>query len=188
MEAITRRLGAMENALSTVSAAQEATGGRLTATLEDLNRISVRLSGLTAAPSPSAEEAAVPAGPVGEAMFLYHEPRKGETLWSIAKRYYGKGGFYPVLLEHNPGLGIYFDPDYGGIRVLKDRQRAKEVFAAVMSSRGNSTLFRYRVVEGDTWEQVSRRLFGHASKATELATLNPSIGLVAGERVFVPLP
>lgn len=195
MAAITQRLDAMENELSAVSANQAAAGGRFSAPVEDLNKISEglmslqqRLSELTAALSPRADALTVPSGPAREEAFLYHEPSKGETLWSIARRYYDNGRLYPVLLEHNPGLGIYFDRGYGRIKVLKDRERAKQVLAEVISARGKRSLFRYKVVAGDSWARIAKRFFGQAGKATELAALNPRVGLAPGERVLVPLP
>jgi LysM repeat protein len=194
-EAITQRLDAMENGLSAVSANQEAVSGRFSVTLEELNKMSERLASLqegfpalTAERSSSAAEPAVPSDLAPEDMFVYHEPRNGDTLWSIARRHYDNGRFYPVLLEHNPGLGIYFDPGYGRIKILKNRRLAEEVLADVIAVREGRTGFRYKVVEGDTWERISERFFGQVNKATELARLNSPVDLVPGQRVFVPLP
>jgi LysM repeat protein len=195
IEATTQRLAAMEQKLSDLSAKQNTVIGHFSASLEQLSRISERLvaleekpSGLTAvgAPSTAANTGAI--GTAREDMYIYHNPRKGETLWSIAKRYYDSGQFYPVLLEYNPGLGIYFDQSYGRIKVLKDRRLAKQVLAAVRVVRGNRILFRYKVMEGDTWERISERFFGHARNVGELMALNPGVGLVTGDRVLVPLP
>ncbi len=195
MEATTQRLVAMEHKLSDLSGNQNTVIGRFSATLEQLSKISERLaslveerSSLSAEWSPSTDENTVPMDTAHEDMFLHHDPGKGETLWSIAKRYYDSGRFYPVLLEHNPGLGIYFDHSYGRIKVLKDRQRAKQVLSEVRVVRRNRTLFRYKVVEGDTWERISERFVGHVRNVGELVALNPSVSLVSGDRVLVPLP
>jgi len=195
IEAIAQRIGAMDKGLSDLSADQQATGEGFSAAFEYLNEISNRLilleeelSDLTAELSPVTDQGGGPSGLAREDMFLYHEPHQGETLWSIAVRHYGDGRLYPVLLEYNPGLGIYFDRSYGRIRILKDRQQAKKTLADVLAVREGISLFRYRVVKGDTWERISKRFFGQAGKAGELATLNPQVGLVPGERVFVPLP
>jgi hypothetical protein len=195
MEGITQRLGTVEKRLSAVVVHQQAVGKRLSATREYLRKIAVRLlalqkgvSDLTASLPPSPGEATIASSPTHEDRFLYHLPGKDETLWSIAERYYGNGRFYPVLLEYNPGLGIYFDRGYGRIKILRDRQRAQEVLADVTLTQGNRTLFRYRVMEGDTWERLARRFFGHTDRAAELAALNPHTELTAGKRILIPLP
>ena len=196
LEAVTQRLVAIENRLTTVSAAQEAVGtGRFSAILEHLSKLSERLVLLEKGfydnaqeRSPSADENSVPGGTARDDAFLYHEPGKGETLWSIARRYYDSGRFYPVLLEYNPGLGIYFDRCYGRIKILKDRQRAKQVLDEVMTVRGNATLIQYKVMKGDTWERISERLYGNTAEVAKLLALNPGVGLAPGGRVFVPLP
>ena len=194
LEAATQRLVAIERKLSDLSANQDTVIGRFSETLEQLSKISERLallegefSDLTAVWPPFTNENTVAMGTAHEDMFLHHKPGKGETLWSIAKRYYDSGRFYPVLLECNPGLGIYFDPSYGRVKVLKDRQLANQVLTEVTVVRGNRTLIRYKVVEGDTWERISERFFGHVRNVGELVALNPSADLVAGDRVLVPL-
>jgi hypothetical protein len=195
IDATTQRLVTMEQKLSDFSASQNTVIERFSATLEQLSRISERLVSLEEKPSSptvvgSSSSAAntVAIGSAHEDMFIYHKPRKGETLWSIAKRYYDSGHFYPVLLEYNPGLGIYFDQSYGRIKVLKDRRLAKQLLTKVRVVRGNRTLFRYKIVEGDTWQRISTHFFGHARNVGELMALNPRVGLATGDRVLVPLP
>jgi LysM repeat protein len=197
METITQRLVAIENGLTAVSAAhQEAVGtGSFSAILEYQSKLSERLVCLekefydiAQGRSPSPDENSVPVGTARDEVFLYHEPGKGETLWSIARRYYDSGRFYPVLLEYNPGLGIYFDRSYGRIKILKDRQRAKQVLDEVMTVRGNVTLIHYKVMKGDAWERISERFYGNTADVAKLLALNPGVGLAPGDRVFVPLP
>lgn len=196
METITQRLVAIENGLTTVSAAQEAVGtGRFSAILEDLSKLSERLISLekgfydiAQGRSPSSDENSVPVDTARGEVFLFHELGKGETLWSIARRYYDSGHFYPVLLEYNPGLGIYFDRSYGRIKILKDRQRAKQVLDEVMTVRRNTTLIQYKVMKGDTWERISERFYANTANVPKLLALNPGLALVPGDRVFVPLP
>ncbi len=119
--------------------------------------------------------------------FLYHPSSQTDTLWDIAKRYYGKGHFYPVLLEYNPGLSIYYDRNYGKIKVLRDPQKAQQVLKSLVTISSKGTLFQYRVEQGDTWRHLSRRFFGHGGKTTELMTLNENIELVPGQRISIPL-
>jgi LysM repeat protein len=119
---------------------------------------------------------------------LYHEPQPNESLWDIASQYYQQGTLYPVLLETNPGLGIYFDPDYGKLRILKDRQAAKDLFARWVFTSGAKTFFRYPVQAEDTWETLSERFYGRVNEAASLQALNANIPLRPGTRVTVPLP
>jgi LysM repeat protein len=129
---------------------------------------------------------ALPSDPEPE--FLYHEPQPNESLWDIASQYYQQGTLYPVLLETNPGLGIYFDPDYGKLRILKDRQAAKDLFARWVFTSGAKTFFRYPVQAEDTWETLSERFYGRVNEAASLQALNANIPLRPGTRVTVPLP
>jgi hypothetical protein len=126
--------------------------------------------------------------PDPEFKFLYHELQRNESLWDIASQYYQQGTLYPVLLETNPGLGIYFDPDYGKLRILKDRQAAKDLFARWVFTSGAKTFFRYPVQAEDTWETLSERFYGRVNEAASLQALNANIPLRPGTRVTVPLP
>ena len=129
---------------------------------------------------------ALPSDPEPE--FLYHTPQPNESLWNIASQYYQQGTLYPVLLETNPGLGIYFDPDYGKLRILKDRQAANDLFARWVFTSGAKTFFRYPVQAEDTWEQLSERFYGRVDEAASLRALNANIALQPGIRVTIPLP
>lgn len=196
IETINERLVAIEKSLTIVSAAQGATvTRRFSAILEDLSRLSERLMSLEKgvydiAPEQflSSNENGVSTVSARDEAFLYHEPKKGETLWSIARRYYDSGHFYPVLLEYNPGLGVYFNRSYGRIKVLRNRQRAKQVLNEVMTVRGNATLIQYRVTKGDTWERIAKRFYGNTAELAKILAANPQVVLAPGDRVVVPMP
>lgn len=191
MEALSHRLKMAEEKLVAISANQEAAYARLSATLAQVSSLDERFALLEQALSPSlpaATAAAAHGGGQDEGeIFYYHEPRPGERLWDIAKQYYGNGRFYPVLLEYNPGLGIYYGRDYGKIKILRDPQRAKAVLEELVSTGEKGTLFQYKVGEGDSWSRLSRRFFGHGDKVAALRALNPNARLVPGERVSIPL-
>lgn len=196
METINQRLVVLNNRLTTLSAARETdVTRRLSAILEDLSKFSERLISLekgaydiTPERFLSSNENGVSTVSARDEAFLYHEPKKGETLWSIARRYYDSGHFYPVLLEYNPGLGIYFNRSYGRIKVLRNRQRAKQVLNEVMTVRGNATLIRYKVTKGDTWERISKRFYGSTADVAKLLAANPQVVLAPGGRIVVPMP
>lgn len=197
MEALSHRLKTAEEKLVAISANQEAAYARLSATLDQVSNLDGRFALLEQAlsRSPATVTAATASGTTaadgggqdeGE-IFYYHEPQPGESLWDIARQYYGDGRFYPVLLEYNPGLGIYYSRDYGKIKVLRDYQRAKAVLEKWVSVGEKGTLYQYKVREGDSWSRISRRFFGHGDKAAALRALNPHARLVPGERVSIPL-
>lgn len=186
IDALAPHIRAIEDTLSVLARTQKASRTDFSTVAHRLSEISERVRALEA----QVPEIALPT-PTGAGLeeddFFYHQPLKGETLWTIAERYYGSGRFYPVLLEHNPGLGIYYGPGYGAIRVLRNRHQAKEVLDRLIVDRGKHTLFRYRVAKGETWEHLSRRFFGHRSGVAELSALNGERQPVPGQRVLIPL-
>jgi LysM domain len=110
----------------------------------------------------------------------------GDTLWGIAKRHYGTGHLYPVLLALNPGLGIHFSPG-AEIRLPADRVAAQRLLAGVVAERKGRRVLRYPVVADDTWERISRRLYGHTRAAAGLRHLNGGSAPEPGTSIWVPL-
>lgn len=119
--------------------------------------------------------------------FLVHEPRKNESLWLIAQRYYQQGMLYPAILETNPGLGIYFDPDYGPLRLPPNRQAAEAIVARVVFTNGVQRFLRYQVQVADTWQIIAEQFYGRGSSTARLQTLNADAQPQPGTRVLVPL-
>jgi hypothetical protein len=148
----------------------------------------------TARPSAEASpvvEGAAPAeaaAPVEKApeLVLHHHLRPGETLWSIAKRYYGKGHLYPVLIAQNPGLGVNHSGT-GVLRIFADPADALELYRRITPPGAEGRLFRYRVQPGDNWRELARRFLGRASRAPELMALNPMSNLTPGKQVLIAL-
>lgn len=177
---------AIEDTLSVLVQGQKASRMDCSTVVQHLSEVSERVRALEAQVLAITVPTLTEVG-LEEDDFFYHQPLKGETLWTIAERYYGSGRFYPVLLEHNPGLGIYYGPGYGAIRVLRYRHKAKDILDALIVEWGEQTLFRYRVAKGETWVQLSQRFFGHRGGVAELSTLNGERQPVPGQRVLVPL-
>jgi hypothetical protein len=131
------------------------------------------------------KEAAAPAEKPPE-LVLHHHLRRGETLWSVAERYYGRGQLYPVLIAHNPGLGIYHR-GAGTLRIFADPNEAAEMYRRITPPGGEGRLFRYRVEPNDDWRELARRFLGRPSRAAELVALNPESDLTPGEQVLIAL-
>jgi LysM repeat protein len=129
------------------------------------------------------------AEPEPDPAFLYHEPRENESLWLIAQKYYQQGGLYPALLETNPGLGIYFEPDDGPLRLPPSRQAAEAIVTRVVFTKDARRFFRYQVQEGDTWQRIAERFYGNRRRndAAWLQALNADAQPQPGTRVVVPL-
>jgi hypothetical protein len=123
-----------------------------------------------------------------EPAVLYHEPHQNETLWGIAHKYYQQGRLYPALLETNPGLGIYFAPAYGQLRLPADRQGAEAIVARVVFTKDARRFFRYPVQVADTWQSIAERFYGRGDEAAWLQVLNAEAQPQPGTRVVVPLP
>jgi LysM repeat protein len=120
--------------------------------------------------------------------FLVHAPRQNESLWGIAQTYYQQGWLYPAILETNPGLGVYFAPDYGQLRLPPNRQAAAAIVARVVFSKDARRFLRYQVQVADTWQSIAVRFYGRRDEAARLQALNAAAQLQPGTRVVVPLP
>jgi len=129
------------------------------------------------------------AEPEPDPAFLYHEPRQNESLWLIAQKYYQQGGLYPALLETNPGLGIYFEPDAGPLRLPANRQAAEAIVTRVVFTKEAKRFYRYQVQEGDTWQRIAALFYGNrrGNDAAWLQALNADSQPQPGTRVVVPL-
>jgi nucleoid-associated protein YgaU len=126
---------------------------------------------------------------------ILYQSKKHETLWSIAKENYGKGYYYPVLIELNPGLSIYNHFSYGNIRILKKQAKALEIYKQNTFKKNNIIYYRYPVLFQDSWEKISKRFYGNSHKAGDLISINSvspisidlSIDLTEGMRVAIPV-
>jgi len=121
-------------------------------------------------------------------VFFYYQFQGNETLWSIAKHLYGKGIFFPLLLEYNPGLGIYYDSNFTSLKILKDRKKAIKQLRRLIVKTDEGRLFRYRVAAGDRWQTLSKRFYGNSAQTDQLIALNNNVPLTVGTRILIPLP
>lgn len=197
IERLAGRLEAIEGGLDALLSEQARTFERATAAGERATEIAERVRGiedhlarLSVAASRAAREAAAEdANPRVEKideLVLHHHLGSGETLWSVAKRYYGRGQLYPVLITQNPGLGIYHRRA-GILRIFADPDEATELYRRITPPGGEGRLFRYRVEPGDDWRRLAKRFLGRPGRAPELVALNPESDLIPGEQVLIAL-
>ncbi len=118
--------------------------------------------------------------------FVIHEVVRGDTRWAIAQKYYGSGDTYPVLFEHNGYLPPGRLKPGQQIQVMTDPQLAREIYQRNLHASRGGVRWTSAAREGDTLRSVAARFYGRAAVA-KIARLNPSMELVAGQRIEVVL-
>jgi LysM repeat protein len=119
--------------------------------------------------------------------FWTYEAHENDTLWGIAKRYYGSGDYYPVLIDHNSHLEIYDIGDGVRMRILKDAGLAKEIYKEVTESKGNTVYFKYTVAKGDTLRSLAKKFYKTGYMVERITDLNPEMKLEPGKRIKILL-
>lgn len=122
-----------------------------------------------------------------DAAFWSYTANENDTLWGIAKKYYGSGHYYPVLLEHNPNVGIYDVGDGVRLRILKYSGLAKKINRNITEREGNKLYFHYRVAEGDTLGSLASKFYKTRDMWKRITDLNSDMKLQPGERIRILL-
>jgi len=89
--------------------------------------------------------------------FKMYKAKDGDTLWDIARRFYGQGLYYPVLLEHNPDINIYDITHHTTLRYLCDKDQAPKVYKKITGMINDKKYWKYKVRPGDTKSSVVKR-------------------------------
>jgi hypothetical protein len=95
--------------------------------------------------------------PAAGTAFKYYQAGETDTLWGIAKRFYGSGFYYPVLLEHNPDLAIYTIGRKDRIAILQDGGLAKRIFNEITENQGGILYWYYTVRLEDTPASIGQK-------------------------------
>ena len=119
--------------------------------------------------------------------FWTYTANENDTLWGIAKKHYGSGHYYPVLLEHNPNVGIYNVGDGVRLRILKYSGLAKKINESITEREGNKLYFHYRVAEGDTLGSLACKFYKTRDMLKRITDLNSDMKLQPGGRVSILL-
>ena len=88
--------------------------------------------------------------------FVY-QARETDTLWGIAKRFYGKGRYYPVIMEQNPQLRISDIGSKSIMSLFSDPAQVPSIYADKTERKGGMLLWKYTVQPEDTQESISSR-------------------------------
>ena len=110
-----------------------------------------------------------------------HIVRRGETLWSIAERYYGTGFVHEDLLAYNrsrvrtvkdisPGLNLLI-PDRSELG-LAPRTHASNTQSKIAPPAAKMAPRSYTVRKGDTLSEISQKLLGTSKRWEEILALN----------------
>ncbi|MBI4678870.1 MAG: LysM peptidoglycan-binding domain-containing protein [Elusimicrobia bacterium] len=120
--------------------------------------------------------------------FLNYRARAGDTLWRLADRFYGSGRLYPVIIEHNPHLGVYaFEPG-SAVRILMDGAQAGKIYKRLRVERDGKILWSYRVSDLDTPDSIARKFYKAEDASAWVRGLDSKATLKPGGRILIPLP
>ncbi len=122
-----------------------------------------------------------------EEAFWVHRATGKETLWRIAHKYYGSGFYYPVLLKHNPGIGIHDIQKDLALKILKDPAQAEQIYKKVTERRGDRFYYLYVLEKGDTFEAIAQRFYGTQTAVEQIRWLNPDVAGNPGETIRIGL-
>ncbi|EFK10294.1 LysM domain protein [delta proteobacterium NaphS2] len=118
-------------------------------------------------------------------IYTDYEVGENETLWRIAKKCYGNGFYFPVLMELNSGLGVYNLEKGARLKVLKDSGRAEHLYHQIVRVAGKRIWYGYRVINGDNFEGIAVKLYGSEGTVQRIMNDNPQASLQPGERIQV---
>lgn len=90
--------------------------------------------------------------------FHYHA-RKTDTLWGIARRFYGNGKYYPLIMEHNPHLVISDITAGRAMRIISDPDPAMlaDMYREKTEWRNSMLLLRHVIQPGETRDSIYAR-------------------------------
>ena len=119
--------------------------------------------------------------------YAVYDVSEDETLWRIAKNCYGSGFYFPVLMELNPGLGVYNLEKGERLKIFKDTGRAEQLYHQIIRVAGKRVWYGYRVIKGDSLEGLAAKLYGSEETAKRIMSDNPHASFQPGERIRVEL-
>lgn len=120
--------------------------------------------------------------------FFVYDAKDEDTLWRISRKYYGSGYYFPVLLEHNPHVGVYAVGEKVRIRILRDIGQVRQIYRRIVRKEGNIRYWIYTMSEGDTLESVAQKFFKTTEEGREkILALNPGGPFYPGKKIRILL-
>lgn len=117
-------------------------------------------------------------GPRKAGFWIYRSDGR-DTMWSLAERYYGAGRLYPVLMEHNPKVGIFHIKGGTAIRILKEPDQAKYIYPRIVSREGDRLYWYYTVSGKDTVKSIANRFLRGENRLKHMPR--------PGQKIRIPL-
>lgn len=118
-------------------------------------------------------------------IYYTYKWRPNDSLWRIAKKYWGVGAFYPVILELNPSLNIQVNPPNTPLKILKDRNQVKKIYDRIVIKKNGKRFMRYRVLTEDNWKSISLRFYGTINRQQTIKRRH--YPLIPNKRIAVAL-
>ncbi|MFC1851587.1 LysM peptidoglycan-binding domain-containing protein [candidate division CSSED10-310 bacterium] len=110
-----------------------------------------------------------------------------DTLWLLSRKFYGAGKYYPILMEHNPQLGVY-DLDGGiTIKILEDKNLVKQMYHSIIETQEQQIFYLYTVQEGDTLTAITAKFYQNDRMIDYLTELNPGTPIRPGQKIKILL-
>jgi hypothetical protein len=120
-----------------------------------------------------------------EVQFWRYNAKKEDTLWDIAKKYYGEGAYYPVLLEHNPHVGLYTIGTGVTLNILKNGKNASKIYKKIIIRKDGHFFWRYSVADGDTLQSIIQKYYKKGQAKSDIPNIDKSSELKAGEKIWI---
>lgn len=121
-------------------------------------------------------------------LFEFYQAEDDDVLWEIAKRFYGAGFYYPVILAHNPHLGIYRISQKDRIALLKDADQVQAIYRNITRLEGERIVWRYTVRPGDTLSDIQEKYCPASRNCIQTETgFAPQQELRPGEQLSIQL-
>ena len=139
---------------------------------------------------PAAAEPAPPAAPATRPASSDYAVAPGDSLWKIAKRFYGKGDDWDKIAKAN-GLDAHSALRVGmklTIPGVKAAALAPPAPRAEVAPAPAGTQ-EYTVKSGDSFWKIASRMLGKGSRHGEIAKLNPGVSsasLRVGQKIIIP--
>ena len=111
-----------------------------------------------------------PVPPVNKKVKMYYYVLKGDNLWKISKKIYGKGSQWSKLAEMNKlkTPELIYAGDFIHYELLESSKNFADTYE-------NTTKSKVLVKKGDTLSSISKQIFGNAANWRVLWKENPQI-------------